>query len=79
MVHQIFDVGVALEKPKEFMDDPLEEDLPGCHQRETFRKIESQLSAEEAFRPGARPVVTEGSRIQNLLQQAKILLHRGAG
>ena len=46
VVLQVFDVGVALQKPQQFMDDRLQVYLLGGHQRKAGVQVEAQLSAE---------------------------------
>jgi len=56
VVHQIFDVGVAPQKPQQFVDNPLEEHLFGRQQRKALRQVETHLVAEYADGAGTRTV-----------------------
>lgn len=72
---EVLDIGVPSQEPKEFVDHAFEKNFTGSDQREPIGEIKSQLSAEDAFGPGPGPVTTDGSSIQNLLQQAEVLVH----
>jgi hypothetical protein len=46
---EVLDVGVAIEKPEEFVDDALEMELLGGEQWETVGHAETHLIAEDAL------------------------------
>jgi hypothetical protein len=46
---KVFDVGVAIEKPEEFVDDALEVEFLGGEQRKTVCHVETHLIAEDAL------------------------------
>jgi hypothetical protein len=46
---KVFDVGVAIEKPEEFVDDALEVEFLGGEQWKTVCHVETHLIAEDAL------------------------------
>ena len=56
MVFEIFDVGVAGDEPKQFIDDGFQVYFLGGQQRETVLKVKPHLVSEQAGSAGAGPV-----------------------
>ena len=73
---EIFDVGIALKKPEQFVNDGFEMDFLGGNQGESLRQIEAHLVAKDADRAGAGPVVFFGAGCQHVAHQVEILFHR---
>jgi hypothetical protein len=76
VVHQIFDVGVAPQKPQQFVDNPLEEHLFGRQQRKALRQVETHLVAEDPLGPGSRAVAPHDAFRLDPAQQIEVLFHR---
>src|SRR5690606_18313535 len=72
---QIGDVGVAPEEPQQFMDDGLEMDLLGGHQRKPLRQIEAHLVAEHTEGAGAGAVALLDTLVAHPGEQIEVLLH----
>ena len=72
---QITDVGVALQKPEQFVDHPLQKDLLGRQQREPLAEIEPHLMAEDAPRTRSRAVTPHDAFVTDSAQQVEILFH----
>jgi hypothetical protein len=75
MFRQVFDIGVAGQKPQQFVDDSLKKHFPGRHQGEALRQIKAQLRAEEALGPRARAVPPDHALIEDALQKIEVLSH----
>ena len=56
MLLQIFHVGVACDKPQEFIYDGLQVQFLGCQKRESLAEVEAHLVAEHALRAGTGAV-----------------------
>jgi hypothetical protein len=67
MIGEVFDVGVAGEKPEEFADDAFVEDFSRSHQREALRQVKTQLHPKEAPGPGSRAVSALDAMIEDSL------------
>jgi hypothetical protein len=72
---QIFDVGVAPEKPQQLVDDRLERQLLGRQHRKTRPQIEAHLVTEYRNRPRAGAVRFFDTVGQNAFEQVVILDH----
>lgn len=72
---KISDVGVAFEKPKEFVYDRLQMELFCCEQGKTVGKVISHLTAEDAQSSGSGSVGFESSVVEDVLQEVEVLLH----
>ena len=72
---QIFYVGVALQKPKQFVYDGFQVEFFGGQQRESLLQIETHLMSEDTDNAGACTVVFAYSFLQNTVEQVKILFH----
>ena len=79
VVVEIFDVGVAGEEPEQLVDDRLEVQLLGRHQRKAFGQVEAHLMAEHRQRAGAGAVALLHAVGENVLHQIEILAHGGLG
>jgi hypothetical protein len=58
---EVGNIGVAFEKPQQFIDNRFEVEFFGRHHRETFRKIKAHLITENAFGSGSGAVAFLGS------------------
>ncbi len=63
------------EEPQQLVDDRLQVQLLGGHQRKAVAEIEAHLMAEHRARAGAGAVVLLGTVAQDLLHQVVILAH----
>src|SRR5690606_35389912 len=68
-------VRIALQEPKQLVDDRLQMQLLGGDQREALLKIEAHLPAEHAERAGAGTVPLPHAVLQDLAHQVQINLH----
>ena len=75
MVFQVFDIGIARDKPKQFIDDGFQVYLLGGEQGETLAQVEPHLVAEHAFRAHAGPVMLHRPVFHDMSQQVEILFH----
>src|SRR6185437_5424803 len=76
VIVEIFDVGVAAQEPQQLVDDRLEVQLLGGHERKAAPKIEPHLMAEDRARAGAGPVALLHALFQDAFHQVEILAHR---
>ncbi len=72
---QIFDVGVAGEKPQQLVHDRLQVQLLGRDEREAVGKIEAQLMAEHRKRAGAGTVVFFDAVLEDPFEEIEIRAH----
>ena len=72
---QIAHVGIALQEPKEFIDDALEVDFLGGQKGKTLREVETHLMAENTDDARAGAVVLLHTLVEDALQEVKILFH----
>ena len=76
MIVQIFDVGVAAQKPKELVDDGFKMQLFGGDQRKSGTQIEAQLVTEDRTRADAGAVAFFDALTEHAFHQIEILPHR---
>ena len=72
---QPLDVGVALEKPQQLVDDGFCEDLLGGQEWEAVGHVHPDLRAEDTDGANAGSVRTGVSMVKNVLQQVKVWFH----
>ena len=72
---QVGNVGVALQKPEQFMHDRLQVQLLGGHHREAIGQIKTGLPAENRASSCAGAVRFVVPRIKDVAHQVEILLH----
>src|SRR4029450_1928433 len=72
---QILDVGIAGQKPKQFVDDRLQVQFLRGEQRESFIKCKAHLMPEDRQRAGAGAVPLFSAAAQNEFHQVEILAH----
>src|SRR6185312_10619149 len=70
------DVCFSLEEPQQFVDDAFEMQLFSGDQGEAFRQIETQLMAKDAQGAGTCAIGLLGARVQDMLKEIEVLLHR---
>ena len=75
VVLEILYVGIAAEEPQQFVDDALEVELLGRHERETLAEVEAHLVAKHALRPCARAVAFHHALVEDAAQEVLILFH----
>ena len=75
VIGEVLDVGAALEKPEQLVDDQPEHHLLRRHQRKALAQIEAHLVTEDAVRSRPGAVVLEDARIAHLAHQIEILFH----
>ena len=78
MLAQVADVGIAAQKPQQFVDDRLEMQLLGGYRREAFAQVEAHLMAENAERARAGTIALAGALLPDPAQEFEVLLHRTA-
>jgi len=76
LLAQRADVGLAAQEPKQLVDDALQVQLLGRHDREARREVEAQLRAEDRERPGPGAVLLAGAVVAHVAQQVEVLPHR---
>ena len=74
---EIFDVGVAAQKPEQFVNDGLGVDLLRGEQRKRFAQTDNALRAEHGERARAGAVGLGLSVLEDVPQQIEVLSHRG--
>src|ERR1700682_1033679 len=72
---QIFDVGVAGEKPQQFVHDRLQMQLLGRSERKALGEVEAQLVAEHRKRAGAGTVVFFDAVLEDAFEEIEIRAH----
>ena len=75
MLVEIADVRLAAEEPQQLVDDRLEVQLLGRHQRKAVGQVEPHLVAEDAPRAGAGAVALGDAFVENPLHQIEVLSH----
>ena len=75
VVLEIFDVGIAFEKPQQFVHDGFQRQLLGGQYRKTGGQIEAHLMAEYRQRAGAGAVVFFRAVRENPFKQIVVLIH----
>ena len=75
MVFEIFDVGVAGQKPQQLVNDRLERQLLGSQHRKSSGQIEAHLMAEDRQRAGAGAVAFLRAVRENSFQKVVVLIH----
>ena len=68
-------IGVATQKPQQFVDNALQVHLFGGEQRKTVGKVAANLVAKYAFCASAGAVVLQGAIVEHMLKQVEILFH----
>ena len=76
---EIFDISVALEKPKQFIDDRFQMQLLGGEQGEAFGEGKASLGAKYCVGAGPSAVGFEFSLVQNKAEELVILEHSRNG
>ena len=69
VVGEKLDVGVALQEPEKFVDNPFQEHFLGCEKGESVLEIEPHLVAEDALRPDPGAVGLDNSVLTDVPQQ----------
>ena len=72
---EVFDVGVALEKPKEFVDDGSKVEFLGREQGETIFEGVPDLGSENRIGARAGAIVPVGSFAQEALEEVQVRIH----
>src|SRR5690606_13807054 len=75
VIGEVPDIGVAAQKPEQFVDDAANMQLFGGHERKALRQVEPELIAENALRSGTRPVGPDHAPVEDMLQELQIGLH----
>ena len=73
---QIFDVGVAAQKPQQLVDDGAQVQFFGGEKREAILQLEAHLVAEHRAGAGAGAVGFVGAVFENVAHQVEIGFHR---
>ncbi len=76
VVLQPADVGVASQKPQQFVDDRPDVDSLGRQQREALGEIKSHLATEQPAGPHAGAVVAIESVMQHFVEKLQISTHQ---
>jgi hypothetical protein len=72
---EIGGIGLTFQKPQQFVDDRLEVQFFGRHQRKTFAEIEPHLVAEHRFRARTGAVGFTDAVVADMPHQIKISFH----
>ena len=75
VVFQVLNIGVALQKPQQLMNDGFEMHFLGGQQRKAGVQIKAQLRAEHAYRAGAGAVAFLRAVVEHVLQKINVLAH----
>ena len=75
IVLQIFDIGVACQKPQQLVDYRFQVQFFSCQARKSVIQIETHLITESAYCACSRAVAFGVASFQNVRQHVKILLH----
>lgn len=68
VVVQVLDVGVAVQEPKQFVDDRAQVEFLGRQARKTGLQVEPHLMAEYADRSGSGAVALPDAVVADVLQ-----------
>ena len=72
---QVFDVGVALQKPQQFVDDGAQVAFLGGDEREAFGEVEAHLVAKHREGAGAGTVVLARAVFEHVAHQIEVMFH----
>ena len=75
VIDQIFDVGIALQKPQQLVDNTSQKDTLGGKQREALVQIESHLVTKHALCSRSCAVTLDRTLGGNAFQKVEILFH----
>ena len=75
MLLQVLHVGVALQKPKQLIDDRLQVELLRGQEREALLQVEAHLVAKHADRARTRSILFLYALVEHPVKQVKILFH----
>ena len=75
VIQQVFYIGIALQKPEQFVNHPFQENFLGGKQRKPSLQVETHLVAEDAARTGSGTVALHNAVLSDLTEQIEILLH----
>jgi hypothetical protein len=73
---QVGDIGLALEEPKQLIDDAFHVNLLGSHERKPLLQVKAHLVAETALRSRTCSVRFMGTRVKDMMKEIEVLLHR---
>ena len=76
VVVEIFNVGVAAQKPQQFVGDGFPVQFFCRQQREAAREVKAQLSAEDAAHADAGAVGFVGAVLQDIGEQVEVCAHK---
>ena len=72
---KILDVGVTIQKPKQFIDNRFEMQFLGSENRKPSAQVKTHLMAEDALGSDASAIAAEHSSLAHMAKKIKILLH----
>ena len=72
---QVTNVGIALQKPQQLVNNRAQMQLLGGQHREAGTEVEAHLPAEHGACAGAGTVCFWGALFENMAHQVKVLLH----
>ena len=58
VINQVLDIGIALQKPKQLVDNTLQEDFFRGEQRKALAQVEAHLVAKDTLRARSGAVAT---------------------
>ena len=76
VVFQVFDVGVAIEEPEEFVDDGFEVELFGGDQREAFAQVIAALHPKVRNRARTGAIIAGNPLFHHGFECVEVFLHR---
>ena len=76
VVFQVFDVGVAIEEPQQFVDDGFEVELFGGDQREAFAQVIAALHPKVRNRARSGAIIAGNPLFHHGFECVEVFLHR---
>lgn len=77
VVLKVFHIGIAAQKPEEFMDYAFEMEFLGSDKGESLFEVEAHLVSEDGDGSGSGAVMFFGSFAEDPVKQVEVLAHRG--
>ncbi len=76
VVFEVFDIGVTIEEPQEFVNDGFEVQLFGGDKREAFAQVIAALHAEVRNRPRSGAIIAWNALFHHGFECVEVFLHR---
>ena len=75
VILQISNIGIALQKPQQLVNNGFEVAFLGGDQRKAFGQVKAHLMGKDAIGTGAGAVTFKGAVVTHMAHQIKILFH----